>query len=48
MKLLASSVDLEQSSGAVWSWSTVLALSEYLGKYGKKGHETVFGPSNMF
>ena len=31
MKVLANSADLEQSLGAVWSWSSVLDLSEYLG-----------------
>ena len=31
MKALANSADLEQSLGAVLSWSTILAVSEYLG-----------------
>ena len=31
MKALANSADLEQSLGAVWSLSTMLAVSEYLG-----------------
>ena len=31
MKALANSADLEQSLGAVWSSSTMLAVSEYLG-----------------
>ena len=31
MKALANSADLEQSLVAVWSWSTMLAVSEYLG-----------------
>ena len=31
MKALANSEDLEQSLGAVWSWSTMLAVSEYFG-----------------
>ena len=31
MKALANSADLEQSLGAVMSWFTMLAVSEYLG-----------------
>ena len=31
MKALANSADLEQTLGAVWSRSTMLAVSEYLG-----------------
>ena len=31
MKALANSADLELSLGAVWPWSTMLAVSEYLG-----------------
>ena len=31
MKALANSADLGQFLGAVWSWSTIHAVSEYLG-----------------
>ena len=31
MKAQANSADLEQSLGAVWPWSTMLTVSEYLG-----------------
>ena len=31
MKALANSADLDQSLGAAWSWSTMHAVSEYLG-----------------
>ena len=46
------STDKQCRSGAVFRSSlvlaTMLAVSEYLGKYGKEGKETVFGPSNTF